>query len=95
LNKDDNLNKQLATLTGQLSSLVGDSFNPASVTNYLVAGNPSMPLPVLPERMRARNALMMGAIVGVGGAWAILNRKWLAKTMSNSSAKADEEEDLA
>ena len=95
LNKADNLNKQLTTLTGQLSSLVGDTFNPAAVTNYLVAGNPSMPLPVMPARMRARNALMMGGIVGIGGAWAILNRKWLSKSMSNSSAKADKEEDLA
>ena len=95
LNKADNLNKQLATLTGQLSSMVGDTFNPADVTNYLAAGNPSMPLPVMPARMRVRNALMMGGIVGIGGAWAILNRKWLAKSMSNSSAKADEEEDLA
>ena len=94
LNKSNNLNNQLAALTGQLSSLVGNTFNPASVTEYLVAGNPSVPLPVITERMRLRNALMMGGIIGVGVAWAILNRKWLSKSLSSSSSKSEDEETI-
>ena len=92
--KFENLNRELAGLTGKLSLLLGGNVKPAEITDCLVAGNPSMPTPVLPERMRARNALMMGAIVGIGGAWVSLNFRWIAKGMPRSSTpRRDEDEE--
>jgi len=78
-----NLNDKLADLTMKLSFLIGGNVNPAEITDHLIAGNPSMPTPVLPERMRARNALMMGAVVGICGAWVILNFRWLVRSASS------------
>jgi len=92
--KFENLNRELAGLTGKLSLLLGGNVKPAEITGYLVAGNPSMPTPALPERMRARNALMMGVIAGVVIAWALLNFRWIAKGMPLSgTAKPDEDEE--
>jgi len=89
-----NLNDKLADLTMKLSFLIGGNVNPAEITDHLIAGNPSMPVPELPERMSARNALMMGAIVGIGGGWAILNFRWIAKGMPKSSTpRRDEDEE--
>jgi hypothetical protein len=93
--KVKSLNTLLANLTAKSSSLFMDNIAPAETTGYLVAGNPSIPSPVLPERTRARNALMMGAVVGVGGAWVLLNRRWLVKTLSSSpSPKKEDEEEI-
>ena len=37
---------------------------------------------------------MMGAIVGIGGAWVVLNFRWIRKGMpSSSAARADEDEE--
>ena len=92
--KFENLNRELAGLTGKLSLLLGGNVKPAEITGYLVAGNPSMPTPVLPERIRARNALIMGVIAGVVIAWALLNFRWIAKGMASSgTAKPDEDEE--
>jgi hypothetical protein len=84
--KVDNLNTRLGDLTEQLGTLVGNNVN-TSVTDYLVAGNPSLPEPVLPERGRARNTLAMGAIAGVIVAWVILNYRWLIKALFSTSRK--------
>jgi hypothetical protein len=43
--------------------------------------------------MRARDALIMGGIFGVGVAWVILNFRWIAKGMSSASREGKEEED--
>jgi hypothetical protein len=52
-------------------------------------------VPIPPERVRGRNALMMGAIVGIGGAWLLLNRRWLASGMpaSPTTGRREEAED--
>jgi hypothetical protein len=84
--KVDNLNTRLEDLTEQLGTLVGDNVD-TSVTDYLVAGNPSVPEPVLPERGRARNILAMGAVAGVIIAWVILNYRWLLQTIFSTSVK--------
>jgi len=86
------LNDRLETLTQQLSSLVGDSGDTLS-TEYLVAGNPSLPSPVLPERARARNTLMMGAIVGIIVAWMVLNYKWIIRQITLLGKGEEEEND--
>lgn len=78
--KVSTLNTRLETLTLQMSSLVGTTSS--SPVDYLVAGNPTVPYPVLPERARARNILMMGAIVGIAVAWLVLNFKWIIHQLS-------------
>jgi len=42
--------------------------------------------------MRLRDALMMGAVVGIGGAWVILNFRWLVKGASSSFDEEEEED---
>jgi hypothetical protein len=78
-----NLNARLGDLTEHLGSLVGDNVE-SSETDYLVSGNPTTPYPVLPERGRARNTLLIGAIVGMIIAWGILNYKWIIRSLSSS-----------
>ena len=42
--------------------------------------------------MRERDAILLGGIVGICGAWVTLNFKWLAKGMpSSTDARAEEE----
>jgi hypothetical protein len=89
--KVDNLNSRLETLTKQLGSLVGGNANLLQ-TDYLVAGNPSHPFPVLPERARAKNTLMMGAIFGVVLAWGALNNKWIIKSIRGLGSSRPQEE---
>ncbi|MGA3094418.1 MAG: hypothetical protein ABSD79_03420 [Dehalococcoidales bacterium] len=93
--KVNDLNKLLATVSSQANSMIGGNTAPPESVNYLVAGNPSLPTPVLPERMRARNALMMGAIVGIGLAWAALNFRWLTKGMPSSNKATPKEDEEA
>ncbi len=95
--KISNLNRELANINEISTSLLGDNTDAEGLTDYLVAGNPSLPVPILPERARARNALMAGAIVGIGGAWVIVNFRWLRKRLTSSpttsSRTLDEEEE--
>jgi hypothetical protein len=86
------LTTRLAELNDELSTLSG--YNIQSLENeYLVAGNPTPPTPVLPERSRARNTLLTGAIAGIIVAWIILNFRWLVNLVSPSGAQAKPEED--
>ena len=55
--------------------------------DFLAVGTPSMPAPVFP--MRLRTALMLGIVVGVAGAWVVLNYRWLTKL--GASSPEDEE----
>lgn len=92
--KVNNLNFRLAELNEQLGALVGSDIE--SLENgYLVAGNPSVPTSVMPERSRARNVLLTGAIAGVIIAWVVLNFRWLINLVSPSSvpAKPEDEEE--
>ncbi len=94
-----NLNSRLSGLTEELSYLLEDNDVATEATDFIVVGNPSLPVPILPERVRARNALMVGAIVGIGGAWAIVNWRWIRQRLtsspSTSSMTPDEEEEEA
>lgn len=87
------LKNEMGILTEKLSLLLGNNFEPEEITGYLVAGNPSIPIPVLPERVRARNALMWGVIIGLGGAFVLLNYRWIAKGMPASSPDLHGEDD--
>ena len=91
--KVDNLNEKLEDLTSKLSSLVGEHIEASEITGYLIAGKPSIPFPLLPERPKASSTLMMGAIGGIVAAWVILNFRWIVKGMPTSSpSKPDEDE---
>lgn len=91
--KVDNLNDRMEDLARKLSLLLGERAEPSDITGHLVAGKPSIPYPVLPERPQARNTLLMGAIIGIAGAWVLINWRWIAKVMlSSSTAKPDEDE---
>jgi hypothetical protein len=94
-----NLNSRLSGLTEELSYLLEDDNETTEATDFIVVGNPSLPVPILPERVRARNALMVGAIVGIGGAWAIVNWRWLRQRLTSSprtsSMTPDEEDEEA
>jgi LPS O-antigen subunit length determinant protein (WzzB/FepE family) len=92
--KVTNLNARLENLTEQLGSLIGVSAE-TTVSDYLVAGNPSTPVPVLPERGRARNTLIMGAVLGIVVAWVVLNFRWIIKGMpsAKTSTLDDGDED--
>jgi hypothetical protein len=91
--KVDALNTELTTLITKLSTSLGGSAEVPEIAGYLVLGSASMPSPILPERMRARNALIMGTVVGVGGALIILNFKWITKGMPSSAAKPKEDKE--
>ena len=84
------LASRLWVLTDELALLTGSD---VEATEYLVAGNPSVPAPVLPERSRARNTLLTGAIAGIIVAWVILNFRWLVNLVSPSGGRAKPDED--
>jgi ABC-type phosphate transport system auxiliary subunit len=89
--KVDNLDTRLTDLTKQLGDLVGNT-SYSSDADYLIAGNPTIPSPVLPERGRARNTLIMGAVIGAIVGWGILNFRWIAKGMPSSSTPPSQDE---
>jgi hypothetical protein len=92
--KADKLRSQLETLTKSLASWSAEEDAKAlGGIAFYATGEPSVPTVIPPEKpVRGRNAVMMGAVLGIGGAWLVLNRKWLANGMP-SSAAAQEEED--
>jgi hypothetical protein len=47
------------------------------IQDLYIALEPSPAEPIYPDRVRGRNAVMMGAVLGVGGAWLGVNRKVL------------------
>jgi hypothetical protein len=53
---------------------------------------PSIPAEVPPDRIRGRNAVMMGGVFGAGLAWALLNRKWIISGMPAAGSDHQEEE---
>jgi hypothetical protein len=88
----DDLNRELTRLTDELRTLVVTDSS-AAITDSLAVGTLSQPTLILPQMMRARDALIMGGIFGVGVAWVILNFRWIAKGMSSASREGKEEED--
>jgi hypothetical protein len=92
--KVENFNYRLEALNKELADLIGIDVESID-TEYLVAGNPTIPSPVLPERSRARNTLLTGAIAGIIIAWVVMNFRWLVNLVSPSGgpAKPDEDEE--
>jgi hypothetical protein len=88
--KVDTLNDQLSTLNDKLSSTLVASIETSNTVDYLAVGNPSIPSLVFPSRMRIRNALLVGAILGALIAWIILNFRWLRKTLFTSKGEETE-----
>lgn len=83
------LNNELMALNDSLSTTFMNTPDPSQTIGSLAAGNPSVPEIVYPERVKARNALAIGAILGILIAWAILNRKWLKKVFTSSESKTE------
>ena len=88
----DTLTLRLEDLNNELATLSGYDID-ALENEYLVAGNPSVPSPVLPERSRARNTLLTGAIAGIIVAWIVMNFRWLVSLASPSGTQAKPEEE--
>jgi len=91
--KVENLNKELASVNEKLDTLlISDIGISEVISDYFIVETPDIPMPVLPVRLST--ALMMGAIIGIAGAWVLLNYRWIAKGMpSSSTAKPDEDEE--
>jgi len=91
--KVENLNKQLDDLDARLTFLAMEDVSGSAMISFHNIEEPSEPIPVPVERVRGRNALMMGAVFGMGGAWILLNRKWLANGMPSSTEALPEEDE--
>jgi hypothetical protein len=82
--KVDSLNRELTDLTLLLTQYSSaDTVEPSEI-DYLVIGTPSEPTAVPPDRIRGRNAAMIGGICGIGVAWVAVNRKWIIGQLSSS-----------
>jgi len=88
----DDLRNELANLTARVTTLLAGSANESSTLDYIAVGTPSSPIAWIPDRMRGRDAILLGGIVGICGAWITLNFKWLAKGMPSTNAATVEEE---
>jgi hypothetical protein len=84
--KVNSFQNQLTNLNNSLSSSLVDKSGSVEVTDYLSVGKPGLSLPVFPASMRGKNALLLGAIVGIFGAWLILNFRWLVKKVTSTPA---------
>jgi hypothetical protein len=85
-----NLNNQLNGLDERLTYLATVNVKDSILISFDTFGGPSEPTPVLVDRVRGRTALMMGAVLGIGLAWVILNRRWLVSTLASSTVGAPE-----
>jgi hypothetical protein len=88
--------EELRSLIDQLTrSMARLSVTDTQSSGTIIVKNlaePSVPTFITPERVRGRNAIMMGSIIGLCGAWVILNFRWIAKGMPSSS-KVDKPEE--
>jgi hypothetical protein len=91
--KVQRLSRQLDDLAKSLASSSVENTEAPGDFIFRALGQPSLPIYVPPERVKGRNALMMGSLFGVGAAWIALNRRWLGQVLSGSSATAPDEED--
>jgi hypothetical protein len=90
--KINTLNTELVNLNARLNASSSEG-NYSRITNYLTMGNPTVPTPVAPERLRLQNAIMFGAVLGLIVTWLGLNRRWLVKQVFSSGSRATVEED--
>jgi hypothetical protein len=89
--KVDTLNRELTDLTLRLTQYSSEGTVEPSEIDYLVIGMPSDPVLIPPDRIRGRNAAMIGGICGIGIAWVAVNRKWIMKQLSSSGTKETDE----
>jgi hypothetical protein len=80
------LNQNVALLASSINSVAPEA------AGFLKIEQPTQPTVVPQEKVRGRNAFMMGGIFGIGGAWLILNRKWLSKELLSLSKEKEEGE---
>gem|GEM_PF-2184159 len=92
--KVNDLNTELSTLTAKHTSLIANSTDSIQTNDSIIAGNPSVPVPVLPSKMRMRNALMIGAMLGIALAWVAVNFKWLRKSAFTKTPNTVKEDEL-
>ncbi len=83
---------KVRALAGQLNNLAAVLTSPPTeldseqaVSGLFMAREPSSPTPVPVDKVRGRNALMIGAVLGVCGAWLGLNFKGLVRRARSSS----------
>jgi hypothetical protein len=88
----DILRGRLSELANRLTLTLGEDADEPDIISYFAVGKPSPAVPVEPERIRGRNAAMMGAVFGMGAVWLTMNRRWLAKQMSSSSEAIEEQD---
>lgn len=83
-------------ISGELASFDINGLEEPEIINRLVIGDPSESELVPPDRVRGRNALMMGAVLGVVVAWLALNRKDLIsrlRPVPATTARVEEDDD--
>ena len=85
------LNNQLDYLTESLIAASSENLEGGEVISYITVVQPTPPVELPPDRIRGRNALMAGVILGVGGAWLSLNRKWVVKEVLQGTSNPGEE----
>lgn len=90
------LERVLDNLTAYLVSYSTNGFEEPDVLSRLNIGDPSDPEKVPPDKVRGRNALVMGAVFGLAIAWLGLNSKDLIRRMRPAPAttvRLEEEEE--
>lgn len=85
--KVKNLTQQLTNLGEERDSLLANNIDETIATNYLVAGDPTVPGP--PESLKLSNLMLLGALAGMVIAWVILNFRWFTRGTSGSSEEED------
>jgi hypothetical protein len=89
----ENLDAEVSRLTEELRASLAQIADTTSATvDTLAAGTPTTPVPMVTKGMRARDALLLGAILGMCAGWVALNFKWLIKGMPSSPQDNNKEE---
>ena len=83
------LNNELTALNNRLSATFLNTGGALQEIDSLAMGNPSAPEIIFPDRVKTRNALVIGALIGMVIAWATLNRKWLRRVLASSGEKME------
>jgi hypothetical protein len=86
----ERLSQQLNDLIAGLGSPPSSNPELTETSYFSISGEPSNPEIMPLERIRGRSALMMGALLGLGVAWVVLNRRWLVKQVSSSREEVEE-----
>jgi hypothetical protein len=86
----ESLRTELALLNTKLSTLQINTTGNPELVDSLAVGIPEMPTPVIPIRLR--DTILVGAVIGIGIAWVILNFRWLVKRVSSSPEKKEEDD---